>query len=122
VTSCTSIILTYFHFNLEKMTKITLINGKCDSFFSHFAGCTNPQYKLFLIHCAFYNPQYKIFLNTLRVIQPAIQIFFLIHCGFYNPQYKIFFKYIADCITRNTKFFLDALWVVQPAKIVLEIV
>jgi len=64
VTSRTSIILIYYHFNLEKKTKITLINDKCDFFFFHFAGCTNSQYNFFS--------------NTLQVLQPkpAIQFFF----------------------------------------------
>jgi len=51
----------------------------------------NPQYKTFfkyIVGCT--NRNTIFFLNTLRVVQTAIQFFF---------------KYIAGCTTRNTIFF-----------------
>jgi len=76
VTSRTSIILIYYHFNLEKKTKITLINDKCDFFFFTLRVAQTRNTIFFLIHYRFYNPnpQYNFFSNTLQVLQPVIQI------------------------------------------------
>jgi len=56
LTSCTSIILTYSHYNLEKKIKIAFIDDNQDFFFTLRVAQTTIQLKI----------------NTLWIVQPAI--------------------------------------------------
>jgi len=110
VTYCTSIILTYSYFSLEKKTKIAFINGNCDSFFFF----------------------------TLRVVQTAIQLknkyiadcttrnyifctFYITGCTTRNIICNVFkknSKCIAGCTTPNVFKKSFVLWVDKPAAVV----
>jgi len=86
VTSCTFIILTYFHFSFKKKTKIAFIH-------------------ITAIH----------FLSTLRVAQTAKQLKTKYIVDYTTRNYIFCTFYIAGCITRNIKLFLNTLRVVQTA-------